>query len=105
VKCKKPHGNYSKISLPIILGIIKQKTMGCNMSFKVHFLDSHLDFFQENPRAVSDEYRERFHQDISTMEKPCQAKWSPSFVADYCWTFRSDIPQAKFSRKAPTVTL
>jgi len=79
--------------------------MGCNMSFKVHFLDSHLDFFQEKPRAVIDEFRERFHQDISTMEKSCQTKWSPSFVAGYCWTLTSDIPQAKLSRKAPTVTL
>jgi len=24
------------------------KAMGCNMSLKVHFLDSHLDFFPEN---------------------------------------------------------
>jgi hypothetical protein len=30
------------------------KAMGCNMSLKVHFLDSHLDFFPENLRAVSD---------------------------------------------------
>jgi hypothetical protein len=79
------------------------KAIGCNMSFKVHFLASHLDFFRENLRAVSDEYRERFHQDISSMEKQYQAKWSPSFVTDYYWTLKSDIPQAKFSRKVSTV--
>jgi len=34
------------------------KAMGCNMSFKVHFLESHLEFFPENLGAVSDEHRE-----------------------------------------------
>jgi hypothetical protein len=32
--------------------------MGCNMSLKVHFLDSHLDFFPENLGAVSIEHVE-----------------------------------------------
>ena len=30
--------------------------MGCNMSLKIHFLDSHLDFFPENLGAVSEEH-------------------------------------------------
>jgi hypothetical protein len=49
-----------KMSLPIFWEIIRQKTimiwclilynpiMARNMSLKVHFLDSYLDFFQEN---------------------------------------------------------
>ena len=37
------------------------KAMGCNMSFKMHFLHSHLDFFNENFGAVSDENEEWFH--------------------------------------------
>jgi hypothetical protein len=51
---KKQHGNHSRMSLPIFWEIIRQKTigymvadlvqsykaMGCNMSLKVHFLDS-----------------------------------------------------------------
>jgi len=45
------------------------KVMGFIMSSKVHFLDSPLDFFPENFGAESDEHGERFHQDISTMEK------------------------------------
>jgi hypothetical protein len=48
------------------------KAMGCNMSIKVHFLDSHSDFFPENLGAVSDEHGERFHQDISNVEKGYQ---------------------------------
>jgi len=35
--------------------------MGCNMSLKILFLDSHLDFFPDNLGAVSEE-----HANIST---------------------------------------
>jgi len=35
--------------------------LGCNMSLKIHFLQSHLDFFPENCSAVSDEHGEGFH--------------------------------------------
>jgi hypothetical protein len=34
------------------------------MSLKIHFLESHLDFFPENIGRVGDEHGERFHQDI-----------------------------------------
>jgi hypothetical protein len=50
--------------------------LGCRMSLKLHFLDSHLDFFPENLGAVSDEHGERFHQEIRTMEKRYQGKWN-----------------------------
>ncbi|UYV68164.1 CLPB [Cordylochernes scorpioides] len=46
--------------------------LGCNMSLKIHFLHSHLDFFPDNLGEVSDEHGERFHQDISSMEKRYQ---------------------------------
>ncbi|GBP18505.1 hypothetical protein EVAR_12966_1 [Eumeta japonica] len=49
--------------------LVAYKDMGCNMSLKIHFLHSHLDFFPQNLGAVSDEHGERFHQDISNMEK------------------------------------
>ncbi|UYV76679.1 hypothetical protein LAZ67_14001721, partial [Cordylochernes scorpioides] len=48
------------------------KALGCNMSLKIHFLHSHLDLFPDNLGAVSDEHGERFHQDISSMEKQYQ---------------------------------
>jgi hypothetical protein len=38
--------------------VLSDKAMGCNMFFKGHFLDSHLEFFPENLGAVSDEHRE-----------------------------------------------
>ncbi|UYV69180.1 hypothetical protein LAZ67_6002670 [Cordylochernes scorpioides] len=64
------------------------------MSLKIHFLHSQLDFFPDNLGAVSDEHGERFHQDISSMEKRYQGKWSPGMLADYCWTLKRDVPQA-----------
>ena len=50
------------------------RKLGCNMSLKIHFRHSHLDFFVENSCAMSDEHREHFHQDISAMEKRYQGK-------------------------------
>jgi hypothetical protein len=35
--------------------------LGRNMSLKIHFLHSHLNFLPENFGAVSDEHGERFH--------------------------------------------
>ena len=76
------------------------KSLGCNMSLKIHFLHSHLDFFPPNCGAVSDEHGERFHQDIATMEKRYQGKWSPSMLADYCWTVTRDAPFNEYKRQA-----
>jgi hypothetical protein len=53
--------------------IISYEKLGCNMSLMMHFLHSHLDSFPVSCGAVSDEYGERFHQDISEMEKDTRA--------------------------------
>jgi hypothetical protein len=43
------------------------KSMGCNMSLQVNFLDSHLDFLPENLRVVSDEHGHFHHgKSVST---------------------------------------
>lgn len=42
--------------------------LGCNIFLKIHFLDSHFDFFPNNCDAASDEYGKRFYQDIVTMK-------------------------------------
>ena len=59
-------GNRKAQNYREIVGELLQsyQDMGCNMSLKIHFLDSHLDFFPDNLGAVSDEHGERFHQDI-----------------------------------------
>ncbi|UYV73514.1 hypothetical protein LAZ67_10003899 [Cordylochernes scorpioides] len=61
--------NYRDIVNDLLLSY---KALGCNMSLKIHFLHSHLDFFPDNLGAVSDEHGERFNQDISSMEKRYQ---------------------------------
>lgn len=45
------------------------KTLGCNMSLKIHLFDSHLHFFLDNLGAISDEHEESFLEDITAMEK------------------------------------
>ena len=57
-------------------------------------------FFPVNPGAVSDENRERFHQDISSMEKRYQGKWNCAMLADYCWTLARDAPTIEYKRDA-----
>jgi len=67
---------------------------------KIHFLGSHLDFFPGHCGSVSDEYGERFHQDIAAMEGRYKGKWSPSMLAAYCWTLMRDPPNSTFSWQA-----
>jgi hypothetical protein len=50
------------------------QTMGCNNSLKIHFLRSHMEFSPPNLGAVSDESRERFRQNISTLGKSYAGK-------------------------------
>ena len=76
------------------------KKLGCNMSVKVHFLHSHIDYFPQNLGAVSEEQGERFHQDIKTMEKRYQGRWDCSMMADYCWSLQRDCTNTIYSRKA-----
>ncbi|GBN89902.1 hypothetical protein AVEN_237078-1 [Araneus ventricosus] len=74
--------------------------MGCNMSLKIHFLHSHLEFYPESLGPVSDEHGERFHQDISNMGARDRGKWNPKMLVDYIWKLKMDIPQAKHSLQA-----
>jgi hypothetical protein len=73
--------------------------LGCNMSLKIHFIHSHLDFFPENCGAVSDEHGEHFHQDISSVEKRYQGKWNCALFADYCWTLARNVPTMEYKRQ------
>ncbi|UYV75842.1 K02A2.6-like [Cordylochernes scorpioides] len=84
--------------------LLSYKALGCNMPLKINFLHSHLDLFPGNIGGVSDEHGERFHRDISSMEKRYQDKWSSVMLADYFWTLNKDVPQAKSSLMRSTVT-
>jgi hypothetical protein len=74
------------------------QTMGCNMSLNIHFLPPHLDVFPPNLGAVSDEHGEKFHQDISTMEKRCAGKWSQKVLADCCWKLSEEVSTDSYTR-------
>lgn len=89
--------NYVEL-VQIMLDAFHQ--MKCNMSLKVHFLHSHLDFFPSNLGDVSDEHGERFHQDIATMEKRYQGKWTTTMLADYCWSLIRDATHVSYKRKS-----
>ena len=73
--------------------------LGCRMSLKINFLHSHLDFFPDNLGDVSDEHGERFHQDISVIEKRYQGKPNERMMGDYCW-YLQRYGDASHKRKA-----
>jgi len=74
--CKDFLGNHKAANYQDVVQdlLTSYKAMGCNMSLKIHFLESHLDFFPENLGEVSEKHGERFHQDIVAMEKRYQGK-------------------------------
>ena len=56
------------------------ESLGCNMSLKPHFMNSHLHFFPENMCDVSDKHGEQFYQEISEMESCYKGKPLPSLL-------------------------
>jgi len=86
--CKDFLGNHKATNYQNVVQdlLTSYKAMGCNMSLKIHFLESHLDFFSENLGEVNDEHGERFQQDIMAMKNRYKGKWTSSMLADYCWT-------------------
>ena len=85
-------GNYrSQEYEDIIADLIRNfQQLGCLMNVKLHFLDSHLDYFPENLGDYSEEQGERFHQDLKEMERRYQGRWDVNMMADYCWMLKRD---------------
>ncbi|GBN37453.1 hypothetical protein AVEN_112082-1 [Araneus ventricosus] len=77
------------------------RVIGCNMSLKLHVLDSHLNFFPQNLGAISDDLGERFHQYISMFEKRFSGRWNRSMLAEYCWSVIRDTQSNAYKRKRP----
>lgn len=98
--CKDFLGNHrSPNYMDIVQELLQSyEALGCKMSLKVHFLMSHMDFFSDNMGSVSDEHGERFHQDISVMEKRYKGKWSAAMLADFCWMLQRDAPDVAYKR-------
>jgi len=80
----------------------KFKLLGCNMSLKLHFLASHLDYFPLNLGAVSEKQGERFHQDLKDVERRYQGRWDVNMMADYCWSIAHDDPSREHPRTSRT---
>lgn len=87
---KQKSENYKEIVNDLLKNF---KNLGCRMSLKLHFLDSHLDFFPENLGDNSDEQGERFHQDIKEMENRYQGRWDVHMMADYCWSLKRETTE------------
>lgn len=89
--------NYKEIVDEMLKNFHK---LGCNMSMKIHYLHSHLDYFPENLGAVSEEQGERMHQDMSNFEQRFQGRWDIHMMADYAWMLHRDLPNAVHTRKS-----
>ena len=50
------------------------RQIGAQMSIKLHFLWSHLEYFPKNCENLSEERGERFQQDICIMEESYQGR-------------------------------
>ena len=64
------------------------RNIGCRMSLKLHYLDSHIDRFSFNLGSLSEEPGERFHQDIKHMEFRYQGGYVINMIADYIWNLK-----------------
>lgn len=61
------------------------KNIGVHMSLKIHFMNSHMDYFGRQLETESDEHGERFHQEIMHMEERYKGKKLDRTLADFCW--------------------
>jgi hypothetical protein len=82
--CRHKVSNYSQL-VQEMLEIYS--IVGYNMSLKTYCLHLHLDCFPTYLSDISTEHGERFHQDISVMEK-----WNPFMLDDYCWQLKRNAP-------------
>ena len=60
--------------------IEKFNKLDCFMNPKIHFLNSHLDFFLDNLGNVREEHRERIRKDIRIMERRYQGRWNTNMI-------------------------
>lgn len=72
--------------------------MGCNMSIKIHFLHSHLNFFPDNLGQFSDEQGERMHQEMECIETRFQGKSTINMLSNYCWSLKRDTDDSAYKK-------
>ena len=93
-------GNTKADNYRLLVGNLLQafQMLVCNISVKVHFLHSHVDYFPDILGAVSEE--QGGHQDIKTMEKSYQGYWRESMMADYYWCLTRKCTDTTYSQRA-----
>lgn len=72
--------------------------LGVHMSTKIHFLNSHMDYFENQLSTESDEHGEQFHQTCAPIEERYKGKSIHSLIAEICWTLydnKVELPRAK----------
>jgi hypothetical protein len=74
--------NYEEIVESLIQ---HYEVLGYRMLVKLHYFHSNLEFFRPNLGDVSEEYGERFHQDIEAIEKRYQGRWDAAMMGDYIY--------------------
>jgi hypothetical protein len=89
----KKSGNYVEIVEELLSSFC---ALGCNMSLKLHFLQSHVDFFPGNMAAVS----------MSTV-KGSITIYTPNvrkvdMLADYCWMHVREALTDEYKRQKTT---
>lgn len=85
----------------IVNNLLKNyKKAEVHMSLKIHFLDSHLDFFPENLGDVSDEHGERFHQQLKDIENRYSGLFDTAMMGDYVWSLVRENDGSKYKRQS-----
>jgi len=74
------------------------KSYGMQYESEIYFC-SPTWIFSQKSRQSQWEPGEKLHQDITATEKRYQGMWTSSMLADYCWTLKRDVPDAKYRRK------
>ena len=68
--------NRKNIDYKNIVGrmLTAYKAHSCNITLKIHFLHSHLDYFPRNLGVYAEQERERFHDDLKNDGKTLPRK-------------------------------
>jgi len=70
------------------------------MTVKIHFMGSLLDFCHKiSAKSVTNKVKD-FHQCITTAEKQYQGNWTSRILADYWWTLKTGVRDAKYRRNS-----
>ena len=64
------------------------EVQGYQMSLKVHFLHSHLEYLSQSMDFYTEEQGGKLHQDLRTMGKRYQGRMDVNMMGDYFWMLK-----------------